>query len=413
MGGIRMLGGAEKLLNGIFSVFKIFSLLLIILILPRLFFPRAHMRNSHFAYSQQGDFRLGLENIQRKMIQDIFPSNNLTYNVGLITNQTGKSQQGIKNTHILKNAGLNIKKIFDSKNTISNDALKNVDLLIFDMQNCGVRHDIYINKLFQSIETASINKKPIIVLDRPNLLGPQMEGPLVEPDLKSETSLAPIPMRYGMTVGEIALFYNKNMLKKPANLHIIPMKNYRRNRHIKNQPLSQMSQNIKNINSCYCYSFLGLLQEIKPFHLGIGTDKSLECILLPDTILFSKKKWKELHKLLKSNGIANSFYRYFDGNKKIYFSGLQLKINDIFKICSFNLLLKITNFFKNSGVKMEFSKQFDTAAGTTKVREFLEGKTSYQKLKKIVDKDLRKFFRQASSCFLYTPFPKIEYLDIS
>jgi len=328
--------------------------------------------------------------------------------------------------------GLLIKKIFVPEHKNKNDIISpvdkipiaaltkeniqkeinNIDVLIFDMQDCGMRHDLYLNTLFFTIETASKHKKPIVVLDRPNLLGHSMEGPLANETLNSSLATVPIPIRYGMTIGELALFYNTHHLKEAATLHIVPMKNYKRNRHAQNISFANLSDNIKNINACYCYSFLALFENIKPFYLGTGTDKSFECILLPDTVLFSKKKWKDLHKLLKSYGIENSFYRYFDKNQKNYFSGLQLKINDILNIESFNIFIAIANFFKNSGIQLEFSKDFDQSIGTSKVREFLEDQIDNKTLEKAVNKNLNTFFRKASPCFLYSPYPKVEYLGL-
>ena len=62
--------------------------------------------------------------------------------------------------------------------------LKDIDLIVFDMQDAGIRHYTYITTLFETIDAASKNNKKIIVLDRPNLLGPIIEGPLVEKNFK-------------------------------------------------------------------------------------------------------------------------------------------------------------------------------------------------------------------------------------
>jgi len=426
-----MLRGVKKLFNSIFSILKLSLLLLTILLFPRLFIFQSLTKN-YYAYNENNGFLLGLENISDDFFQKISQSRKSLCNIGLITNQTGKDQHGISNIYILLKKGLPIKKIFipEHKNkkeivspvdkipiiTLTQENIQNeindIDILIFDMQDCGMRQDLYLNTLFVTLEKASKYKKTMVILDRPNLLGHNMGGPLANENIESSLLAAPIPIRYGMTIGELALFYNKYHLNKTATIHVVPMRNYKRNRLSQNIFFSSLSENIKNLNACYCYSFLALFKNIKPFYLGTETDKAFECILLPDTVLFSQKKWNDLHKLLKTYGIENKFYRYFDKNKKNYFSGLQLKINDILNVESFNVFIAVANFFKNSGIQLEFSKEFDQSIGTSKVREFLEDKIDNKTLETSINTDLNSFFKKASSCFLYSPFPKVEYLGL-
>ncbi|MFC1845771.1 exo-beta-N-acetylmuramidase NamZ domain-containing protein [Candidatus Dependentiae bacterium] len=240
-----------------------------------------------------------------------------------------------------------------------------------------------------------------------------MEGTLVVPSLKSAISYAPIPVRYGMTIGELALYFNKNILKKPAMLHVVPMKNYNRHHYSAGGLLAHLSPNIRSMNSCYGYSFLGLLGEVRPFDIGIGTDKAFQCILLPETIKFSKKKWHELHLELKKLGVENSFYRYYSARKKQYCSGLRFHIANINAFSSFSTLLTILDFFKRSGLALTFSDHFDKAMGSEKVRQFLEGKLSKTALTQYIHNDLHSFFNSAyqTSCFLYEPLPKIVNLS--
>ena len=167
------------------------------------------------------------------------------------------------------------------------------------------------------------------------------------------------------------------------------------------------------MNSCYGYSFLGLLGEIRPFDVGVGTDRAFQCLLLPENVKFSKKKWHELHLELKKQGVENSFYRYYSARKKQYCSGLRLRVADINTFSSFSTLLMIANFFKKSGVNLIFSKHFDTAVGSSKVREFLEGNLKRSDLARYVNNGLSMFFNSAShlNCFLYRPLPKVVNLS--
>jgi len=442
-----MFRGVKIFFSYFFSVAKISCLFLIVFFLPRLFLIYLHTE-TYAATHKKNRFKLGIENISCKLIRKICSKeNNADCLIGLITNQTGKNQYGKRNLDILLQKGLTVKKIFapehgidgtkqaatdifnsiDKKTNIpiislyangkpqpiNKDTVKDIDVLVFDMQDCGIRHYTYITTLFESIEAASKLHKKIIVLDRPNILGHCMEGPLVESDFKSAISFAPIPLRYGMTIGELALYYNKYKIEKKADLYVIPMKNYRRNSYPHNKLLTTLSPNIQTMASCYGYSFLGILGEIRPFNTGIGSKQPFQCILLPDEVIFPHENWKELHKILKSYNISSGFYRYFDTRKKKYFSGLKFKITDMFNLYSFNLLIDIIAFFQKSGITIQFSKLFNRAVGTDKIRKFLDGEISNKALQDFINTNLNSFYKKASTCFIYSPFPKIKYANIT
>lgn len=439
-----MFWGGKIVWGNALSLARIFSLFLLVLFLPKFFI--VHLNSTSRAMDQQNvsSFRLGLENISDQFLKALTPKGDLSFTVGLVTNQSGKDQCGKKTLDVLRAKGLNVVAIFapehgadgnigagqdvsdvkDEKTQIKiislyrqgttkrfdESILHDIDILFFDMQDSGMRHYTFVTTLFQMLEAASIQNKVVVVLDRPNLLGPRMEGTLVVPSLKSAISYAPIPIRYGMTIGELALYFNKNFLEKPAKLHVVPMKNYNRHHHNVTGLLAHLSPNIKNINSCYGYSFLGLLGEVRPFDVGIGTDKAFQCLLLPENIQFSKKRWHELHLELKKLGIENSFYRYFSTRKKKYCSGLRFCISNINDFSSFNALLTILDFFKRAHLDLVFSEQFDKAMGSEKVRAFLENKITKTELKQYIHDNLHSFFNNAfkKKCFLYMPLPIIE-----
>jgi len=434
-----MVRGVIKIFRNILSMSKILLLLLFAIFLPRIFMSHINTKLYNNMYGKKKHFKLGLENITDTKIQKLKQCN-----IALITNQTGKDQLGRRNIDMLLNTGIKIKKIFcpehglDGKTAagkkvknsvdiktkipvislypgnktkaLSNNNLKDIDTIIFDMQGAGMRHYTYVTTLFQSIDAAISCDKKIIVLDRPNLLGPIIEGPLVEKNYKSGISFAPIPLRYGMTMGELASYYNKYISKTQANLTIVPMKHYKRDSIVANKLLSHLSPNIKNIFSCHGYSFLGLLGEIKPFNTGVGTDEAFQLILIPETIQFSKKKWQELHKILHTHGVQSHFYRQFNKQKNCYYCGLKLRIKNISYTRSFKMLMQILQFFKKAGITMEFSKYFDKAIGTNKVRSFLEDHYNWKKLVKAINRKLFIFYNKAAHCFLYKPYPRVEYL---
>jgi Uncharacterized protein conserved in bacteria len=387
-------------------------------------------------------FKLGLESITDQQAKNMGT-------VALITNQTGLDQNNKRNIDIFLERGIKLKKIFtpehgltgkvsagehvsddiDEKTKIpafslygtnktkalSTENLNDIDTIIFDMQDAGMRHYTYITTLFQAIDAASQFNKKLIVLDRPNLLGPIMEGPLVEKEFKSTVSFAPVPVRHGMTFGELGLYYNKYIIEKPANLEIISMQNYDRDTIAQNYKLlTPLSPNITNLQACHGYSFLGLLGELSPINVGVGTENAFQVMLLSDKIKFSIKKWQKLQKILNSYNVQSEIYRLFDSRKNNYHVGLKIKIPNISNTKTFKLLIDILKFFhdnnKNNKLKLNFSGLFNKAIGTDKLRKYLENKISFDSLKTGINTDLRNFYEKSLSCALYQPFVRPEYL---
>ena len=199
--------------------------------------------NIIFCYNNT-QLQLGIETISPTLIQQL-----QKYKIGLVTNQTGKDQNNNRTIDILHNKKLNITKIFvpehgldgtvkagsavsntvdtatkipvvslyqkDTGKIITETILNNTDIIMFAIQDSGMRHYTYISTLLRVMEAAQKYNKKVIVLDRPNPLGARMEGPLVEPDLTSFISIASIPLRHGMTIGELARYFNQHVLEKP------------------------------------------------------------------------------------------------------------------------------------------------------------------------------------------------------
>jgi len=407
-------------------------------------FLNFYTKGQHVQNVSNNAFTLGLENITKHFLRTISSSGDLSLRIGLITNQTGKDQKGRRNVDLLLQKGIPIKKLFtpehglsgmvhtdemisdsmDKKTklpivslyskgrtiTINADMVKDIDLLMFDIQDAGMRHYTYITTLFQAMESAAKYNKLFIVLDRPSLLGNCMDGPLVEKGFKSSISIASIPLRHGMTVGELALYFNKYVFKKPIKLYVVAMKNYKRNSVKQNQLLTYLSSGIRNLNACYCYSFSGLLGELRPFNIGFGSEKRFQSLMMHDAIPFEKQKWIQLKEIMKSYGIESSLCGQVIKNKT--YKGLKLDIKNIYNVSSFNLLIRILEFFKKSGISITFSRMFDLAIGTDKIRLFFDGKIRKKTLEQFINTNLAEFYLKAVSCFLYAPFPEVMPLSL-
>ncbi len=180
--------------------------------------------------------------------------------IGLITNHTGVDAQGRSNVDLLAHAsgvqlvalfspehglaGRNNEKVSSSKEPSTglpvyslygeslrptDEMLKGIDALVFDIQDAGVRFYTYTVTMAYCMEEAAKRKIAFFVLDRPNPLGGEIvEGPMLDPDKTNFVAYFPIPVRYGLTIGELAQFFNaENHIG--ADLHVISMKNWHRN----------------------------------------------------------------------------------------------------------------------------------------------------------------------------------------
>lgn len=394
------------------------------------------------ALSATSSFKLGIENISPSLFKKVCPDKkNDICIIGLITNQSGVDQKGTRTIDILnEHSGCNLKYIFapehgltgisaerdvhDSLDTktkipvislygngsgkmIAPEYSNAIDCLVFDIQDSGMRHYTYISTLLNTMKIAAEQGKPFVVLDRPNPLGSVMEGPLVDPSLISFISIAPIPLRHGMTIGELAWYFNKHILEKPAVLHVVKMKDYDRTQGFVGELLHQLSPNLQSLQSCYGYSFLGLLGEVEPFDIGVGTPMAFRCIMLPESMDISSDVWKRLQLVLSSFGVKSFTYHHTNKKNKKMSRGLRLKFSTISELHAFELLIAVLQFFKKEAISFSFSAAFNKAVGTPQVQEVIAGTLSEKLFFNQVTKDLQQFHRRARRSFFYSPVPVI------
>jgi len=281
---------------------------------------------------------------------------------------------------------------------------------MIDLQDCGMRHFTYISTLYTILKSAAEYHKKVVVLDRPNPLGDIMEGPLVEPQLHSFISIAAIPVRHGMTIGELARYFNMYELESPADLNVICMKDYDRTCGLGGKFLAPLSPNIPSSQACYGYSFLGMLGEFKPFNVGIAFNKPFQMIMLPAAITWTDAQWHSLAHILKGYGI-NASLCHRDAKSGASYRGLQIHIPDITSVPSFQVLLAILDCTRTAGLKVTFSELGEKAIGTTKLRQYLDDNLERAQLTASINDDLRGFYKKAQPCFLYKPWPRAIAID--
>ena len=131
----------------------------------------------------------------------------------------GNAPDGAKiETTIDKTTGIPIVSLYGQKNKPSKEDLKDIDVMVYDIQDVGTRFYTFISSMQLFMEAAIENNIPLIILDRPNPNGFYVDGPVLDPKFKSFVGMQPIPVVYGMTIGEYAnMILQEKWLSKEAN----------------------------------------------------------------------------------------------------------------------------------------------------------------------------------------------------
>ena len=233
--------------------------------------------------------------------------------VGLITNHTGRNREGRQTIDVLNKApgvklvalfspehgirGLLDDKVSDSKDETTGlpiyslygetrrpkaEQLKELDALVFDIQDIGARFYTYISTLGYIMEEAAKVKLPVFVLDRPNPIGGiDVEGPIADNDKLSFISYHTIPTRHGLTIGELAHLFNKQR-NIGADVRVIKMEGWRRTMWFDETNLTWVnpSPNMRSLTEATLYPGVGLL-ETTNVSVGRGTDTPFEVVGAP------------------------------------------------------------------------------------------------------------------------------------
>ena len=176
--------------------------------------------------------------------------------------------------------GLPVFSLYGERRAPSSAQMKNLDALVFDIQDIGCRFYTYISTMQLSMEAAAKEGKKFIVLDRVNPIGGLvMEGP-VQPTKESFVACHPIPLRHGMTVGELAQLMNFERGIE-ADLTVIPCEGWSRALWLDQtgQPWTNPSPNMRSLNAAALYPGIGLLESA--ISVGRGTDRPFEIVGAP------------------------------------------------------------------------------------------------------------------------------------
>jgi len=385
-----------------------------------------------FVLQTKCEVLVGLEVLQQQKFKILVGKK-----VGLITNHTGLTKKGEHIFDLLYNAkGVKLVAVFSPEHGFLGDKdqpidgvyyeprtnipiyslygkikkptkemLKDIDILVFDIQDIGARFYTYITTLALCMQAAKENNIPIVVLDRPNpITGIYVEGNVTDKKfLGGFASYYPLAVRHGMTIGELALMFNKEF-KIGCKLKVIKMKGWKRSMWFDETgiPWVNTSPNIRSLNAAILYPGTAYFEAGTNVTEGRGTEKPFEYVGAP---WINAEEWA---KELNSRNIPGvefipiqftpTAYKY----KGQQCNGVYIKITDRDKLKVVELgLHMLDSVIKLYGDKFVLPEGFDVLAGRSYIREML---LSREPVEKIVEKwqpELQEFLKIRKKYLLY------------
>ncbi|GAB6281758.1 MAG: DUF1343 domain-containing protein [Ignavibacterium sp.] len=318
-------------------------------------------------------------------------------------------------SYIDEKTKLPVYSLYGKNRKPNKEMLKNIDALVYDIQDIGCRSYTYISTMGLAMEAAAENNIEFIVLDRPNPInGVKVEGNLVEDGFISFVSQFKIPYVYGLTVGELARMLNEEgMLSNgvKCKLTIVPMKYWKREMTFSETGLNWIptSPHIPYKETPFYYAATGILGELNYFSIGVG-------YTLPFQILAAE--WIDPYKLadkLNSLNLEGVIFRpitfkpFYGKDANKFIKGIQIHITDFTKVNlmniqflflqEYNKLYPDKNPFRTSDTS-RFT-MFDKVLGTSKIRELFSNRMKYDDIKNYLNKDLNNFIEKSKKYYLY------------
>ncbi|MGA8594317.1 MAG: exo-beta-N-acetylmuramidase NamZ domain-containing protein [Bryobacteraceae bacterium] len=264
------------------------------------------MAGVHRAVARNAETLTGLDVLEREGFAPLRGKR-----IGLITNQTGLDREGKRNVDLMLTAGIKVTTLYSPEHGIAGtadanvsnsrdaatglpivslfqpnqrrltpDKMKDVDALVYDIQDVGARFYTYSCTLLYAVEGAAKAHKPFFVLDRPNpITGTHVEGPMLDSNLFSFTGCYSLPVRHGMTFGELATMANAEQ-HWGAELHVVKMTNWQRGDWFDSSGLVWVnpSPNMRSLDEALLYPGIAMLEAATNYSVGRGTDTPFEQI---------------------------------------------------------------------------------------------------------------------------------------
>ena len=311
--------------------------------------------------------------------------------------------------------GLPVYSLYGRTRKPTKDMLRGIDVLVYDIQDIGVRSYTYISTLGLVMEAAAENNVAVVVLDRPNpLTGTRVEGPMLDLRYKSFIGAFQIPYVYGMTAGELAEMINlEGWLDNRAKckLTVVPMEGWKRSMWWDETGLVWVptSPHIPHATTPMFYVMTGLLGELGTANQGVGYTLPFELVGAP---------WVDGDKLasyLNSKKLPGVSFRplsyrpfYFD-TSDTRFLGVQVHVTDLdllnMTAVQISVLDALQRLFPEKDIfqraKADRISAFDRAAGSSVLRKSLQTRRSVETILKEIDEELVPFKAARAKYLIY------------
>jgi len=283
--------------------------------------------------------------------------------------------------------GLPIFSLYGKNKKPSADQLEGIDVIVFDIQDVGARFYTYISSLHYVMEAAAENKIPVIILDRPNPNGYYIDGPILEKEHKSFVGMHPVPVVYGMTIGEYGQMINgekwlENGVK--CDLTVIPLKNYLHNSTYR-LPIKP-SPNLPNDKAINLYPSLCFF-EGTTISAGRGTEMQFQIYGAP---FLNKEGFSFTPK-------SNEGAKYPKFKNQICYGENLIETKNLHQL---NLSWLIKAYKQNTSENF-FNAFFTKLAGTEKLQKQIENNVSEKEIKKSWQKDINAFKKIRKRYLIY------------
>ena len=273
---------------------------------------------------------------------------------------------------------------------IDDNDLEDIDILIFDIQDVGVRFYTHISTLHYVMQASAENNIPLIVLDRPNPNGHYVDGPVLEIKNKSFVGMHEVPIIYGLTIGEYAKMINEEGWlndKVKSKLHVVELKNYDRQSEY-DLPIIP-SPNLPNKKSINLYPSLCLFEGT---NISVGRGTNLQFQIYGSPFLNKEKNDFQF------NPTKNSGSKYPKHENKLCY-GKNLSLTE--RLNEFNLEF-ILKAYKDSSNKSEFfNNYFIKLAGVDDLKNQIISGYSQQEIKESWQKKLEKYKLMRKKYLIY------------
>ncbi len=301
----------------------------------------------------------------------------------------GKEDAGAHvNDGVDTKTGLPILSLHGKSKKPSAEQLKDIDVVVFDIQDVGTRFYTYISSLHYVMEACAEANIPVMVLDRPNPNGHYIDGPILEPKHKSFVGMHPVPVVYGMTIGEYGQMINGEKWLKDGiqcDLAVIPLENYTHDYQY-SLPIKP-SPNLPNDKSINLYPSLGFF-EGTTINAGRGTDIQFQVYGAP---FFKESDFSYSPK-------SNEGAKYPKHKDKLCY-GKDLRETD--HLNTINLAWLIDAYKQTPKKESFFGKTFTIHAGTEKLQQQLEQGLTEQEIKNYWKEGLENFKKTRNKYLIY------------